>query len=85
VVLDDLSFEAAKTKQFKAFMTTFDLPDALVVLESSNENVELAARNLQNVTVMPPIGVNVYDVLRRGRLVMTRSAVEALSARLGGK
>ena len=45
----------------------------------------LAARNIPNVDVLPTVGLNVYDVLRREKLVLTREAVEAIQARLTEK
>ncbi len=85
VVLDDLAFEAPKTKQFTGFMSTFGLDDALVVLPVGDANVELSGRNLPNVTILPAVGVNVYDVLKRKHLVLTKAAVDALTTRLGGQ
>jgi large subunit ribosomal protein L4 len=41
-----------------------------------------SARNLSSVTVLPPEGLNVYDVLRRKNLVLTKAAVEAVTTRL---
>lgn len=86
-VVDDIMFDAPKTKSFKGFMDAFGFDDVLVVLAETKAdgNVELASRNLQNATVLPSVGLNVYDVLKRGRLVLTKSAVEAVTARLGGK
>lgn len=84
VVIDDLSFEKPRTKDFASFMGRFELSQALVVVGSSAGHVELSGRNLPGVRVLLPIGVNVYDVLRKSHLVMTRSAVEALTERLGG-
>lgn len=83
VVVDKFAFDAPKTKDFKSFLGRFDIGTALVVAEA-DENTLRSARNLQQVSVVPPQGVNVYDVLRRTHLVLTRDAVDALTARLGG-
>lgn len=80
-VLDDFAIEAPKTKQVAAFMGKFELPDMLLVADR-NETLEKSARNLQSVTLLPPEGLNVYDVLRRKNLVLTRAAVEAVTTRL---
>ncbi len=85
IVVDDLAFAEPKTKQFVEFMGKFELGDALVVLADANDNVVLASRNLSKVTLLPPGGVNVYDVLRRSKLVMSRAAVAAVTVRLGGE
>lgn len=82
VVLDDWRLDGPKTKQVKAMMARFELPDMLIVAER-DESLELSARNLPNVTFLPPEGLNVYDVLRRSRVVFTRSAVDAVTERLG--
>ena len=47
-----------------------------------DENFARAARNLEGVDVLPSMGANVYDILRRDTLVLTRNAVEQLEARL---
>jgi large subunit ribosomal protein L4 len=47
-----------------------------------NENFAFAARNLDGVDILPSIGANVYDILKRDILVITRAGVEALEARL---
>jgi large subunit ribosomal protein L4 len=83
-VLDDLTLPEIKTRQVAELLKTFGLKDALVVLPERNDNVQISARNLPNVTTLLVEGVNVRDVLRRGHLVMTRAAVEALAHRLGG-
>ena len=46
-----------------------------------DENFALAARNLPQIDVLPVQGANVYDIMRRGKLVLTKAAVEALEAR----
>jgi large subunit ribosomal protein L4 len=84
VVLDDLDLPEIKTRQMVELLKTFELRDALLVLPSQNDNVQLSARNLPNVTTLLVEGVNVRDVLHRGNLVMIRAAAEALVQRLGG-
>lgn len=82
VVLDQWELTEPKTKQVTELMARFDLPDMLVVAPR-DRCLELSMRNLPNVTFLPPEGLNVYDVLRRTRLVLTRSAVDAVTERLG--
>jgi large subunit ribosomal protein L4 len=78
-----LTFPAIRTRQVVDLLARFELRDAVVVLPEMDPVVGLSARNLGAVTVLPADGVNVYDVLRRGSVVMTRAAVDALVARLG--
>ena len=47
-----------------------------------NENFALAARNIEGIDVLPSMGANVYDILKRDHLVITKAGVEALEARL---
>jgi large subunit ribosomal protein L4 len=83
VVLDSLEFAEIKTRQIVDFLKRFELGDALIVLGGRDETVERSSRNLSAVTVVPPEGLNVYDILRRNNLVLTQSAVDAITARLG--
>ena len=83
IVLDDLSFDAPKTRQVVDLMKAFELDNMLLVIGGKDENVLKSARNLQSVTVVPPEGVNVYDVLLRSNIVLTKAAAEAITARLG--
>jgi large subunit ribosomal protein L4 len=78
VILDDFALPEMKTRQVTDFMKRFDLTDMLLVA-TADENLARSTRNLGSVTVVPPEGVN--DVLLRKTLVLTRSAVEAVTTR----
>jgi len=82
LVLDQLALPEIKTRQVVDLMGRFELSEMLVVLSERNEVVERSARNLPGVTVLTAEGLNVYDVLNHKALVMTRAAVEAVTARL---
>jgi large subunit ribosomal protein L4 len=84
VILDDIAFGEIKTKNVVNLLKTFELTDALFVVDGANEILARSASNLQEVTVLEKGGVNVVDVLRRRNLVMTKAAVESISARLQG-
>jgi large subunit ribosomal protein L4 len=84
IILDDIAFGEIKTKNVVKLLKTFELTDALVVVDGANEILARSASNLQEVTVLEKGGVNVVDVLRRRNLVMTKAAVESISARLQG-
>lgn len=83
VVVDDFTLTETKTKRVVEFMERFAIADMTLVTGSVDSSVDLAARNLKSVTVLPTDGINVYDVLRRRNLVLTRQAVEGLTTRLG--
>ncbi|MEM6413574.1 MAG: 50S ribosomal protein L4 [Pseudomonadota bacterium] len=82
IVLDGASLEAPKTKALAEKFSKLGLSNALIVDAEVNENFGLAARNIDNVDVLPLVGANVYDILRREKLVLTKAAVEGLEARL---
>jgi large subunit ribosomal protein L4 len=82
IVLDKASMAAGKTKVLQTSFTKLGLKSALVIDGAQvDANFALAARNIPNVDVLPVQGINVYDILRRHTLVLTKSAVEALEAR----
>ncbi|OYZ89683.1 MAG: 50S ribosomal protein L4, partial [Xanthobacter sp. 17-67-6] len=82
VVLDKVSLDDPKTKALKDRFEKLGIASVLVVDGSEVEvNVAMAARNLPFVDVLPIQGINVYDILRRDTLVLTRAAVDALEAR----
>ena len=77
VVLEDLQFDAAKTKEMATVLSGLSIASkVLVVVPDYNENVELSSRNLPNVTVLTADSVNVLDVLKHDKLVLTKAAVE---------
>lgn len=78
IVLDNIAFDEAKTKKAAAMLTALNAPKALVVTESVNANLVLAARNLQTVKTTIVGTINVYDLLKYEKLVITKSAVEKL-------
>ena len=83
VVLDAATVAAPKTAALRAQFDKLGLTNALIITGAEVEKTfGLAARNIPNVDVLPNAGLNVYDVLRRHTLVLTREAVEAIQARL---
>lgn len=82
IVLDNASASEPKTKTLKASLAKLGVDHALIIDGAEvEENFKLAARNIANVDVLPVQGINVYDILRRRKLVLTKAAVEALEAR----
>ncbi len=86
VVLDAAKLDAPKTAALRARFDKLGLTNALIITGVEVDGAfKLAARNIPNVDVLPNAGLNVYDVLRRHTLVLTREAVEVLQARLTEK
>ncbi|MFC3076834.1 50S ribosomal protein L4 [Phenylobacterium terrae] len=86
VVLDQAVLPEAKTAALRESFGKLGLTNALVIGGAQlDTNFQLAARNIPNVDVLPSAGLNVYDVLRRQTLVLTKDAVEAIQARFASK
>ena len=82
MVVDKAAVAGGKTKALKASFSKLGLDNALIVDGAEvDAGLKLAARNLPNIDVLPVQGINVYDILRRTKLVLTRAAVDALEAR----
>ena len=83
VVLDTVSASEPKTKAVAAQLKALGLSSALIVDGTEvDHNFQLATRNIPGVDVLPQQGANVYDILRRDTLVLTKQAVEQLQERL---
>jgi len=83
VVLDVAEMAEAKTGQLAKAVSELGWKKVLIIDGASvNENFAAAARNLDGVDILPSMGANVYDILKRDTLVITRAGVEALEARL---
>jgi large subunit ribosomal protein L4 len=83
VVIDEAVAESHKTKALAVNFKTMGLESFLVIDGAVlNENFVRAARNIPLVDVLPSQGANVYDIIRRNILVLTKSAVSDLEARL---
>jgi large subunit ribosomal protein L4 len=82
IVLDAIALKEAKTALLLKHLTALKLDNALFIAGPEvDENFARAAGNLHNIDVLPNAGLNVYDILRRTKLVLTPSAVEAIHAR----
>jgi len=83
VVLDDAKLAEPKTKVLKDHLGKLGWNSALVIDgDEMDVNFQLAARNIVGIDVLPQVGANVYDILRKDTLVLTKNAVSALEARL---
>lgn len=81
VIIDDLAVEA-KTKALAEKLAKLGLTSALFIDAQVNDGFKLAVRNIPHMDVLPVMGANVYDILRRDTLVLTKSAVDSLTERL---
>ncbi len=84
VILEAATSKDGKTAALRKAFGTIGVSNALIIDGSEiDKNFALAARNIPEIDVLPTQGINVYDILRRHKLVLTKAALEALEARLG--
>jgi large subunit ribosomal protein L4 len=82
IVIESAVLEAAKTKALVGHFSGLGLTNALIIDGAElNNGFATAARNIPNIDVLPVQGINVYDILRRQKLVLTKAALDALEAR----
>lgn len=83
VIIDSEKLEAAKTSVFAKQLKKLDIKSALFVGATElDENFKKSAANIANIDVLPTIGLNVLDILKHEKLVLTADAVKAVEARL---
>ncbi len=86
IVIDAAKLDAPKTAELKKKLAKLGVENALFIAGAEvDDNFALAARNIPNLDVLPNAGLNVYDILRRKHLVLTKDAVEAINARFADK
>lgn len=82
IIVDELAIKDAKTKKLVSHFSKLGFNNALLI--GGNEidiNFFRAASNIPNIDILPIQGINVYDILRRSKLVLSKAAVEALEER----
>jgi large subunit ribosomal protein L4 len=82
VVLDEAKSKAVKTSDLAKRFGKLGLQSVLIVDGTFDKNFELSARNLSHVALLPAAGLNVYDIIRRDKLVLTKAALAAIEERL---
>jgi large subunit ribosomal protein L4 len=85
IVLDKAEIAEPKTKLLLETLAKLGWSNALIIGgETLQDNFVLAARNIPDLDVLPVQGINVYDIIRREKLVLTTAALDAINARLAG-
>ena len=82
VVIDAAATSSVKTKDLAARFGKMGLEKALIVDGEFDDNFALSARNMNHVSLLPAKGLNVYDIMRSDKLVLTKAAVQAIEERL---
>ncbi|WP_342507125.1 50S ribosomal protein L4 [Sporosarcina sp. FSL K6-2383] len=84
IVLDGLTFDAPKTKEFVQVLAALSIDKkALIVTADLDETVALSARNIPGISVVTASGINVLDLIGHNKLVMTKAAVQKVEEVLG--
>ena len=78
IVVDDLKLDEVKTKKMVGALKALNAEKALVVLEGTNENIALSARNIPTVKVAYVNTINVYDILKYNTMVVTKDALATI-------
>ena len=78
VVVEDLAFDSIKTKNVVNMLNAMEAKKTLIITAESNEVVYKSARNIEGVAVIPANNINVYDLLKFEKVVMTKDAVSKI-------
>ncbi|MBU5487244.1 50S ribosomal protein L4 [Clostridium sp. MSJ-8] len=78
LVVDNLDFETIKTKQVVEMLKAFEAKKTLIITAESDEKVYKSARNIEGVEVMPVNNINVYDLLKFAKVIVTKDAVSKI-------
>ena len=78
IVVDELKFDTVKTKNFAQVMNNLEVNNGLVVVNENDTNVMMSARNIPTVKMALPNTINVYDIMKAGKVVLTKDAVKTI-------
>lgn len=78
IILESLNFDAPKTKSMLEMLKALEANKALIITAESNEVVYKSARNIQGISVIPANNINVYDLLKYEKLIITKDAVSKI-------
>jgi large subunit ribosomal protein L4 len=82
LVLDKLELEKIKTKQVVEILSALKVEKALIIADTGNEFLRLSCRNLPQVKVLKPEGLNVYDILKYKHLLLVEPSIKTIEGRL---
>ncbi|MFR3250872.1 MAG: 50S ribosomal protein L4 [Eisenbergiella sp.] len=78
IVVDELRFDTVKTKNFAQVMSNLEVNNGLVIVNENDTNVMMSARNIPTVKMALPNTINVYDIMKAGKVVLTKDAVKTI-------
>ncbi|MCR5323964.1 MAG: 50S ribosomal protein L4 [Lachnospiraceae bacterium] len=74
-VIDEISFDEIKTKKMVGMLSKLNVDKALVVMDKKDDNVILSARNIPTVTIVTSNALNVFDILKYDKMIISKAAV----------
>ena len=83
VIVKEIKLTAPKTKEILGFLKDYSLEDVLIVTESADENLYLAARNLMNIHVIDVASMDPVSLIRHEKVLMTEDAIKRIQEQLG--
>ena len=78
IVVDELKFDTVKTKNFAQVMSNLEVNNGLVIVNENDTNVMMSARNIPTIKMALPNTINVYDIMKAGKVVLTKDAVKTI-------
>ena len=78
IVVDELKLAEIKTKEMQKVLDALKADSALIVINPDSENVQISARNIADVATASPETINVYDILKYDKLILTKSSVATI-------
>jgi len=78
IVIDSLEVAVPKTKEMVAVLKAFNANKTLIVTAEANQNVYKSARNIEGVAVLPVNNLNVYEILKYDKFIVTKDAVSKI-------
>ncbi len=82
LVLDKIELESFKTRQMVQVLNALNVRKALIIADAGNENLKISCRNLPDVKVLKPEGLNVYDILKYQHLLLLETSIQYIEGRL---
>lgn len=82
LVVDNIDPEEIKTKQFVQITDALNAKNALIITNEKSQTLELSARNVSDIKVLPTEGMNVYDILKYEKLILVEDSIKAIEGRL---
>lgn len=82
LIIDKIELENFKTKQMVQVLSALKVKKALIIADTGNDNLKISCRNLPDIKVLKPEGLNVYDILKYQHLLLLEPSISSIEGRL---